>query len=50
MQLTHQITKISVFHQLMRDKPDFRLPPKAVSVLAKLAKQIVVLDSINIPR
>lgn len=34
----------------MRDRPDFRLPPKAVSILAKLAKQIVVLDSINIPR
>ena len=36
--LTHQITQISVFHQLMRDKPDFRLPPRAVSSLAKLAK------------
>ena len=34
----------------MRDKPDFKLPPKVVSIVAKLAKQIVVIEQINIPR
>lgn len=48
--LTHQITQISVFYQLNKDKPNFRLPTKKVSVLAQLAKQIVVQDHISIPR
>lgn len=48
--LTHQITQISVFHQLAKDRADFILPPKKVSGLARLAKQIVVLDHISIPR
>lgn len=34
----------------MRDKPDFKLPSKVVSIVAKLAKQIVVIEQINIPR
>jgi hypothetical protein len=34
----------------VRDKPEFKLPPKSVSALARLAKQIVVLDAIPIPR
>jgi hypothetical protein len=48
--MTHQITQISVFHQLSKAKPDYKLPCKSVSILAKLAKQIVLLEEINIPR
>jgi len=48
--LTHQITQITVFYQLNQHKAGFRIPTKKVSLVAKLAKQIVVQDKINVPR
>ena len=48
--ITHQITQVSVFYQMNSTKEDFRVPTKKVSLIARLAKQIVIQDKINIPR
>ena len=48
--LTHLITQVSVYFQLNADKPDFRLPTRKVSQVARIAKQIVIQDKLNIPR
>ena len=48
--LTHQITQITVFYQLNQSKEGFRMPTRKVSNLARIAKQMVVQDKINIPR
>ena len=41
---------MSVYFQLNADKPDFRLPTRKVSQVARIAKQIVIQDKLNIPR
>jgi len=52
--LTHQITQISVFFEFVSSQPStlerFKLPARAVSKIAMIAKRIVVHNQINVPR
>ena len=40
--LTHQITQITVFYQLNRERAGFHVPTRKVSSIAQIAKQVVV--------